>query len=92
MDSDPAAIPSSDDRHNIKVKVASTLKWTVIDKVSVQLLYAVTGIVLALKQCWCFRLSDLCLSTAVLLRLLFSARHRHAMTIPPFFGLTSLWL
>lgn len=49
MDSDPAAIPSSDDRHNIKVKVASTLKWTVIDKVSVQLLYAVTGIVLALK-------------------------------------------
>ncbi len=88
MDSDPAAIPSSDDRHNIKVKVASTLKWTVIDKVSVQLLYAVTGIVLALK----LSQADFGLSTAVLLRLLFSARHRHAMTIPPFFGLTSLWL
>lgn len=48
-------MPSEPDRNieaeraQLKIKVASTLKWTVIDKVSVQILYAVTGIVLALK-------------------------------------------
>lgn len=34
---------------NLKVAVARTLKWNVIDRVSSQILYAVTGIVLALK-------------------------------------------
>lgn len=37
----------SDERAELKVKVARTIKWTVIDKVSVQLLYALTGIILA---------------------------------------------
>lgn len=32
---------------NLKVAVARTLKWNVIDRVSSQILYAVTGIVLA---------------------------------------------
>lgn len=32
---------------NLKRKVAVTIKWNVIDKVASQLLYAVTGIVLA---------------------------------------------
>lgn len=39
---------SKEEREQLKEKVANTLKWTVIDKVSVQLLYALTGIVLAL--------------------------------------------
>ena len=32
---------------NMKRRVASTLKWNVIDKISTQLLYAITGIILA---------------------------------------------
>lgn len=35
------------DNGNLKVALARTIKWNVIDKVSSQLLYAVTGIVLA---------------------------------------------
>ena len=33
--------------NNLKNKTAKTLKWTLIDRVLQQLLYAVTGIVLA---------------------------------------------
>ena len=32
---------------NLKLTVARTLKWNVIDRLSSQLLYAVTGVVLA---------------------------------------------
>ena len=32
---------------NMKLRAARTIKWNVIDRVSTQLLYAVTGIVLA---------------------------------------------
>lgn len=45
----PLPEPPADERGSMRMKVASTLKWTVIDKVSVQVLYAVTGIVLALR-------------------------------------------
>lgn len=37
----------SPDKATMKLRVASTLKWNVIDRVSTQLLYAVTGIILA---------------------------------------------
>lgn len=37
----------ADDKQGMKVRVARTIKWNVIDKVASQLLYAVTGIVLA---------------------------------------------
>ncbi|WP_303676767.1 hypothetical protein, partial [uncultured Duncaniella sp.] len=40
---------SGDATENLKLSVARTLKWNVIDKVSSQILYAVTGVVLAQK-------------------------------------------
>lgn len=39
--------PQPNEEGNLKVAVARTLKWNVIDRVSSQILYAVTGIVLA---------------------------------------------
>ena len=35
------------EEENLKVAVAHTIKWNVIDRVSSQVLYAITGIVLA---------------------------------------------
>lgn len=35
------------EQHNMKLRVARTIKWNVVDKLASQLLYAVTGIVLA---------------------------------------------
>lgn len=37
------------ERAELKIKVAHSIKWTVIDKVSVQVIYALTGIILAIK-------------------------------------------
>ena len=41
------SIPQPNEEGNLKVAVARTLKWNVIDRVSSQILYTVTGIVLA---------------------------------------------
>ena len=49
MPAEPVNNPADRDRDQLKVKVARTIKWTVIDKLSVQVLYAITGVVLALK-------------------------------------------
>lgn len=49
MPNDRIDASAHSERAELKVKVARTIKWTVIDKVSVQILYAVTGIVLAIK-------------------------------------------
>lgn len=49
MPDDRVDEPYHSERAELKVKVARTIKWTVIDKVSVQILYALTGIVLAIK-------------------------------------------
>ena len=35
------------DRDSLKLQVARTIKWNVVDKVGSQILYAVTGIILA---------------------------------------------
>ena len=37
----------SDEQSDMKMRVARTLKWNVVDKVASQLLYAVTGVILA---------------------------------------------
>ncbi len=38
----------ADNNDNMKMRVARTLKWNTVDKVATQILYAVTGIILAL--------------------------------------------
>lgn len=45
--SDNTPIPRNDDDSGLKMSVARALKWNAIDKLSSQVLYAVTGIVLA---------------------------------------------
>ena len=43
-----------DATENLKLSVARTLKWNVIDRVSSQILYAVTGVVLAQELSYSF--------------------------------------
>lgn len=62
MDPTPYDTDSGQDRHAMKMRVARTLKWNVIDKVASQILYAVTGLILA----WLLDQADFGLIGAIL--------------------------